>query len=83
MPLYEYVCEACGHEYEKMQKFSDPLDNTCPKCHGAVHKKMSNPSFQLKGGGWYKDGYASAGKSSGSESAPKSEKKDTKTKEKP
>ena len=36
MPLYEYQCDACGHRFEKIQKFSDPLVDTCPKCGGMV-----------------------------------------------
>ena len=30
MPLYEYECDACGHRFEKIQKFSDPLEDKCP-----------------------------------------------------
>jgi putative FmdB family regulatory protein len=53
MPLYEYECEACGHRFEKIQKFSDPLEDTCPKCGGPVHKLMSSPAIQFKGSGFY------------------------------
>jgi putative FmdB family regulatory protein len=58
MPLYEYECDACGHRFEVIQKFSDPLVDTCPKCGGAVHKLMSSPAFHLKGTGWYATDYA-------------------------
>jgi putative FmdB family regulatory protein len=58
MPLYEYACEACGHRFEIIQKFSDaPLD-ACPKCGGAVRKLQSAPAFQFKGSGWYITDYA-------------------------
>jgi putative FmdB family regulatory protein len=54
MPLYEYECEACGNRFEKIQKFSDPLVDTCPKCgKGPVHKLLSSPAIQFKGSGWY------------------------------
>jgi putative FmdB family regulatory protein len=53
MPLYEYLCDACGHKFEKIQKFSDPLVETCPQCGGAVHKLMSSPAIQFKGSGFY------------------------------
>jgi putative FmdB family regulatory protein len=53
MPLYEYECDACGHRFEKIQKFSDPLQDTCPKCGGPVHKLMSSPAIQFKGSGFY------------------------------
>ena len=58
MPLYEYQCEKCGHRFEKIQKFSDPPIETCPKCGGAVHKLQSAPAFQFKGTGWYVTDYA-------------------------
>ncbi len=59
MPLYPYKCAACGHEFEEIQKFSDVPIKTCPKCgESAVEKQMSTGSFVLKGGGWYRDGYA-------------------------
>ena len=62
MPIYEYKCENCGHEFEEMLHFSErdnPINDPCPfpTCSGKVHLKMSLGSFHLKGGGWYKDGY--------------------------
>ena len=53
MPLYEYQCEACGHRFEKIQKFSDPLVDICPVCGGFVRKLISSPAFQFKGTGFY------------------------------
>lgn len=58
MPLHEYECEACGHRFEVIQKFSDPPIETCPKCGGKVHKLISSPAFHLKGSGWYVTDYA-------------------------
>ena len=73
MPIYEYKCDVCGHEFEEMLHFSErdvPLNTPCPNrifdrnqepqcfdCDGKIHLKMSLGSFHLKGGGWYKDGY--------------------------
>ena len=59
MPLYEYQCDACGHRFEKIQKFSDPLEDTCPNCGGHVHKLMSSPAIQFKGSGFYITDYRS------------------------
>ena len=53
MPLYEYECDACGHRFEVIQKFSDPLADTCPNCKGTVHKLFSSPAIQFKGSGFY------------------------------
>lgn len=61
MPLYEYRCKACAHLEEVLQKASDPAPALCPACGGAetLEKEVSLTSFQLKGGGWYKDLYGS------------------------
>lgn len=68
MPVYEYECEECQKVFEIQQRMSDdPLKN-CPECDGPVKKLMSMSSFQLKGGGWYADGYSS---SNGSKAAKK------------
>jgi putative FmdB family regulatory protein len=69
MPMYEYECDACGHRFEKIQKFSDPLEDTCPKCGGHVHKLMSSPAIQFKGSGFYITDYPKGEKGS----APKSD----------
>lgn len=58
MPLYEYQCDACGHRFEKIQKYSDPPADTCPKCGGSVQKLLSSPAIQFKGSGWYITDYA-------------------------
>jgi putative FmdB family regulatory protein len=58
MPIYEYRCPDCGHQFENMQKFSDPPVTVCPSCGAEnVKKLISAPAFHLKGGGWYKDHY--------------------------
>jgi len=72
MPLYEYICHACGHEFEEIQKFSDRPLTKCPNCgKNKVVKKISLTAFQLKGEGWYKDGYARPSEN------PKQKSKDT------
>ena len=54
MPIYEYVCRSCGQEVERLQKLSDPPLTDCPDCGRAdLVRKLSAPSFRLKGGGWY------------------------------
>jgi len=69
MPIYEYECQACGHRFEEWQKMSDEPVKVCPKCkRRKVEKLISHTSFQLKGGGWYSDLYASQKPGSSSES---------------
>ena len=71
MPLYEYQCDECEHRFEVIQKFSDALASSCPKCGGAVTKLMSSPAIQFKGTGWYITDYAR--KPSGGEPSGKSD----------
>src|SRR5262249_28260091 len=59
MPVYEYECKACGRDFEYQQRMSDPDKTTCEACGGALERLISRTAFSLKGGGWYKDLYAS------------------------
>ena len=61
MPIYEYTCKKCGKNFECMQRITEPPIAPCPKCGAAADRLISATSFTLKGGGWYKDGYASDG----------------------
>ena len=63
MPLYEYRCEKCGAQIEKIQKFSDPPLATCEKCGGELTRLLSAPAIQFKGSGWYVTDYARKAKS--------------------
>lgn len=63
MPIYEYRCQACGHEEEVLQKISDPLLTECPACKKpSLKKKVSAAGFRLKGGGWYETDFKSGNK---------------------
>ena len=76
MPTYEYLCEKCGHEFEKFQSMADKRLTTCPKelCglkswgKGKVRKLIgSGAGLLFKGSGFYitdyrSDNYKSAAK---------------------
>jgi putative FmdB family regulatory protein len=63
MPIYEYRCDACGHELEAIQKISDAPLSDCPECKQASLKKLlSAAGFRLKGGGWYETDFKKGGK---------------------
>ena len=61
MPLYEYRCKQCGHQFEKIQSFSAPEEKECPVCRGEVERLLSAPAIQFKGAGWYVTDYAGKG----------------------
>jgi len=80
MPIYEYQCQGCNHELEKLQKISDEPLSVCPQCgEPQLKRKISAAGFRLKGGGWYETDFKSgskknlageAGSSAGDSKAP-------------
>lgn len=60
MPIYEYACGNCGHQFETLQGIKDaPLVN-CEQCHQpTLVKLVSAAGFRLKGGGWYETDFKS------------------------
>jgi putative FmdB family regulatory protein len=72
VPIYEYQCEKCGHEFEREQRITEDPVKTCPECRAKkVRRLISRTAFVLKGGGWYSDLYSSA--KPGSDASEKSE----------
>lgn len=59
MPIYEFKCTKCRKKYEEILSFSEPKPETCKEesCEGNLELQISKSSFELKGGGWYKQGY--------------------------
>lgn len=54
MPIYEYSCDDCSHNFEVIQKASEKLKRKCPACGKFKLKKIISPvAFRLKGSGWY------------------------------
>jgi len=63
MPIYEYECDDCGHQFEIMQKMSDNKLSVCPECNKpALRKLISATAFRLKGQGWYETDFKDSGK---------------------
>jgi putative FmdB family regulatory protein len=63
MPIYEYLCEACGHQQESLQKISDKPLTDCEACQQTTLKKLiSAAGFRLSGGGWYETDFKSSKK---------------------
>ena len=63
MPIYEYKCQSCENELEKLQRLSDPPLTDCPVCdEPALRRLISAAGFRLKGEGWYETDFKKDGK---------------------
>lgn len=62
MPIYAFLCNQCGHQFDRLQRLSDPDPEVCPACAAkAVKRKLSAPHFRLAGSGWYETDFKKAG----------------------
>jgi putative FmdB family regulatory protein len=81
MPIYEYRCDACGHQEEHLRKLSEPQIAECPACHKPVYRKLlSAAGFQLKGSGWYATDFKTTGKKPAEKKADSKTESSTETK---
>ena len=55
MPVYEYRCKNCGHQFEVTQAFSDDALTECPECKGELRKVFGSVGIAFKGSGFYKN----------------------------
>jgi len=55
MPLYEYKCDACGHEFERFQSITAAPIKRCPECGKAKVRRLISTGAGLifKGSGFY------------------------------
>jgi len=58
MPLYTYQCYECMNVQEVMRSVKDRDKSVaCDRCMVSSERIIDLAAFQLKGGGWAKDGY--------------------------
>lgn len=73
MPIYEYRCQACGHEMEALVR-GGKEPNACPSCGTeSLTRKISRAGVIFKGSGFYVNdsrGSSSGGGSKSSSSSP-------------
>ncbi|MDX1392965.1 MAG: FmdB family zinc ribbon protein [Gemmatimonadota bacterium] len=67
MPTYEYVCRACGHEFERFQKMTEDPIRVCPECEEPRVERLisSGGGIVFKGPGFYATDYRKAPPSGG------------------
>jgi putative FmdB family regulatory protein len=61
MPTYDYVCDACKHEFELYQSIKEEAKRKCPECGKNKLRRLIGPGAALvfKGSGFYKTDYRS------------------------
>ena len=58
MPTYEYLCESCGHKFDKFQNMHDLPIEKCPKCGQEIRRLVSpGAGIIFKGNGFYQTDY--------------------------
>jgi putative FmdB family regulatory protein len=62
VPVYDYVCGACGRVTEVIHGINAEGPRFCPACgaEGTLHKGFSTPAVHFKGSGWAKKDRASS-----------------------
>jgi putative FmdB family regulatory protein len=61
MPTYDYVCDACDHEFELFQSIKAAAKRKCPECGRMKLRRLIGPGAAIvfKGSGFYKTDYRS------------------------
>lgn len=73
MPTYDYVCNACGHEFELFQSMSESVKKKCPECGKLKLERLigTGAGVIFKGGGFYETDYRSDSYKKGAEADKK------------
>jgi putative FmdB family regulatory protein len=61
MPTYEYQCDACEHNFDEFQSFSEKPLKKCPKCGKPKLRRVfgTGAAVIFKGSGFYQTDYRS------------------------
>jgi putative FmdB family regulatory protein len=54
MPVYEYVCRACGHRLEELQRAGAGPPGACPECGGELRRAYGRVGVVFSGWGFRK-----------------------------
>lgn len=87
MPTYEYVCEACEHQFDEFQNIKDKPLKKCPKCGKNKLRRLIGAGVGLifRGSGFYitdyrSDSYKAAAKAEQEATKPADGKTETESK---
>lgn len=53
MPIYEYECSDCRHQFERKQRFDEEPIAICPQCQGKCQRVIHSVPIIFKGSGFY------------------------------
>jgi putative FmdB family regulatory protein len=53
VPLYDYKCTSCNHQYETREGFDAPSRQPCPNCGNEAKRVLHPPPIVFKGSGFY------------------------------
>jgi putative FmdB family regulatory protein len=67
VPIYEYRCNDCGHQFEVTQRMSDAPLTECEVCGGHVSKVLFAPAIHFKGTGFHNTDYGTRRRPAGEE----------------
>jgi putative FmdB family regulatory protein len=73
MPTYDYVCDACDHQFELFQSITAEPERKCPVCRRLKLRRLIGPGAAIvfKGSGFYKTDYRSESYKKGAEAEKK------------
>jgi putative FmdB family regulatory protein len=88
MPTYDYVCDACDHQFELMQSIKDEPKKKCPECGKPKLRRLIGAGLGIifKGSGFYQTDYRSESykqKAEAEKKATESKPAETKSESKP
>ena len=61
MPTYDYVWDACDHQFELFQSITAAAERKCPECGRLKLRRLIGPgaAIMFKGSGFYRTDYRS------------------------
>lgn len=73
MPTYDYVCDACEHEFELFQSITEKAKRKCPECGRLKLRRLfgTGAAIVFKGSGFYQTDYRSESYRKGAEAEKK------------